>query len=136
MSLKHMEKIVTNDILVKVDDKTRGFTTVAGLRTRRLAINGETVEPNRWAAFFDGKVIRRASVSGRGLFRDASSDKLMRATFFDDAVRDYHLVFPTIGTINGPFRITSLEFAGEHNGEVTFDLSLEAAGDCQFGKAA
>jgi TP901-1 family phage major tail protein len=136
MSLKYMEKIVPQDILVKVDDRTRGFTTVAGLRIRRVGINGETVEPNRWAAFFDGKPIKRASVSGRGLFRDAASDELMRAQFFDGTVKDYQFVFPNIGTVSGPFQITSLEFAGEHNGEVTFDLALEAAGDCQFDKAA
>jgi predicted secreted protein len=29
----------------------------------------------------------------------------------------------------------SLEFAGEHNGEVTFDLSLESAGELTFAAA-
>ena len=33
--------------------------------------------------------------------------------------------FPDFGTVQGAFQITSLEFAGEHNGEVTYDMALE-----------
>jgi TP901-1 family phage major tail protein len=42
------------------------------------------------------------------------------------------VVVPDFGAIEGPFQIASLEFAGEHNGEVTFDLSLESAGALTF----
>jgi TP901-1 family phage major tail protein len=41
-------------------------------------------------------------------------------------------VVPDFGTIEGPFQIASLEFAGEHNGEVTFDVALESAGALAF----
>ena len=71
-------------------------------------------------------------MSGRGLFKDAATDALMRQTFFDGAVKDYQVVIPDFGTVEGPFQITSLEFAGEHNGEVTYELSLESAGALTF----
>ena len=71
-------------------------------------------------------------MSGRGLFKDAATDALMRQTFFDGAVKDYQVVIPSFGTVQGPFQITGLEFAGEHNGEVTYDLSLESAGALTF----
>ncbi len=74
-------------------------------------------------------------VSGRGLFKDAATDALMRQTFFDGAVKDYQVVIPDFGTVEGPFQITSLEFAGEHNGEVTYELSLESAGALTFAAA-
>jgi TP901-1 family phage major tail protein len=125
------------DLLIKIDDGS-GFTTVAGLRTRRLAFNAETVDithaesANRWRELLDGAGVKRASVSGRGLFKDADSDDLMRATFFAGAVKDYQVVIPDFGTVEGAFQIVSLEFAGEHNGEVTFDLSLESAGELTF----
>jgi TP901-1 family phage major tail protein len=125
------------DLLIKIDDGS-GFTTVAGLRTRRLAFNAETVDithaesVNRWRELLDGAGVKRASVSGRGLFKDASSDELVRATFFAGAVRDYQVVIPDFGTVEGAFQIVSLEFAGEHNGEVTFDLALESAGELTF----
>ncbi len=128
------------DLLVKIADGT-GFTTVAGLRTRRLAFNAETVDithaesANRWRELLDGAGIKRAAVSGRGLFKDASTDMLMRQTFFDGAVVNYQIVIPSFGTVQGPFQVTSLEFAGEHNGEVTYDMALELAGELTFAAA-
>jgi TP901-1 family phage major tail protein len=34
--------------------------------------------------------------------------------------------------MQGPFQIVNLEFAGEHNGEVTYDVALESAGELTF----
>jgi TP901-1 family phage major tail protein len=118
-----------------------GYTTVAGLRTRRLAFNAETVDithaesANRWRELLDGAGIKRASVSGRGLFKDATSDALMRQAFFDGSVVSHQIIIPDFGTVQGPFQITSLEIAGEHNGEVTYDMSLESAGELTFTEA-
>ena len=125
------------DLLVKIADGA-GYTTVAGLRTRRLAFNAETVDithaesANRWRELLDGAGVKRASVSGRGLFKDASTYALMRQTFFDGAVKSYQIVVPDFGTVQGAFQIANLEFAGEHNGEVTYDVSLESAGELTF----
>lgn len=128
------------DLLVKIADGA-GFTTVAGLRTRRLSFNAETVDvthaesANRWRELLDGAGVKRASVSGRGLFKDASTDALMRQTFFDGAVKTYQIVIPDFGTVQGAFQLTNLEFAGEHNGEVTYDVALESAGEMTFAAA-
>jgi TP901-1 family phage major tail protein len=128
------------DLLVKIADGV-GFVTVAGLRTRRLAFNAETVDVthaesvNRWRELLEGAGVKRASVAGRGLFKDASSDALMRQTFFDGAVKTYQIVIPDFGTVEGPFQIVSLEFAGEHNGEVTYEIALESAGALTFAAA-
>jgi len=125
------------DLLVKIADGT-GFTTVAGLRSRRIAFNAETVDithaesAGRWRELLEGAGIKRAAIAGRGLFKDGSSDALMRQTFFDGAVKDYQIVIPDFGAVQGAFQITSLEFAGEHNGEVTYELSLESAGALTF----
>jgi TP901-1 family phage major tail protein len=125
------------DLLVKISDGV-GFTTVAGLRARRLSFNAETVDvthaesSGRWRELLDGAGIKRAAVSGRGLFKDASSDALMRQTFFDGAIKNFQIVIPDFGTVAGPFQLTSLEFAGEHDGEVTYELALESAGELTF----
>ena len=125
------------DLLLKMNDGT-GFVTVAGLRSRKIAFNAETVDvthaesADRWRELPEGAGVKRASVSGRGLFKDAASDALVRQTFFDGAVTPCQIVVPDFGTIEGPFQISSLEFSGEHNGEVTFDLGLESAGALSF----
>jgi TP901-1 family phage major tail protein len=126
------------DLLIKITDGVGGFTTVAGLRTRRLAFNAETVDitnaesANRWRELLGGAGVKRASVSGRGLFTDAATDASMRQTFFDGTVLTYQIVVPDFGTMQGLFQLTNLEFAGEHNGEVTYDVALESAGEVTF----
>lgn len=125
------------DLLLKMSDGTN-FITVAGLRSRRIAFNAETVDitsadsTDRWRELLAGAGVKRASLSGSGLFKDAASDALVRQAFFDGAVSDCQVVLPDFGTVEGLFQITSLEFAGQHNGEVTFDIALESAGAVTF----
>lgn len=128
------------DLLVKIHDGS-AFVTVAGLRTRRLAFNAETVDithaesTDRWRELLEGAGVKRASVAGRGLFKDAATDTLMRQVFFDGMLKTYQIVIPDFGAIEGAFQIVSLEFAGEHNGEVTYELALESAGALTFAAA-
>ncbi|HVV42907.1 MAG TPA: phage major tail protein, TP901-1 family [Nitrobacter sp.] len=125
------------DLLLKMSDGTN-FVTVAGLRSRRIAFNAETVDitnadsTDRWRELLAGAGVKRASLSGSGLFKDAASDALVRQAFFDGAVNDCQVVLPDFGTVEGLFQITSLEFAGQHNGEMTFDIALESAGALTF----
>ena len=125
------------DLLVKIDN-AGSFVTVAGLRTRRIAFNAETVDithaesAGQWRELLEGAGVKRASIAGRGLFKDAATDALMRQVFFDGAVKDYQIVIPDFGSIAGAFQIVSLEFAGEHNGEVTYEVALESAGALTF----
>ena len=54
------------DLLIKIADGA-GYTTVAGLRTRQLAFNTETVDVthsesvNRWRELLDGAGVKHAS---------------------------------------------------------------------------
>ena len=125
------------DLLLKIFDGST-YVTVAGLRSRKIAFNAETVDithaesVDRWRELLAGAGVRRASLSGRGLFKDAASDALVRQMFFDGTINACRIVVPDFGTIDGPFQIVGLEFSGEHNGEVTFDVSLESAGALAF----
>ena len=37
-------------------------------------------------------------------------------------------MIPDFGVIAGPFQVTGLEYAGTHDGEATFEVSLASAG--------
>ena len=125
------------DLLVKMFDGA-SYATVAGLRSRKIAFNAELVDVthaesvDRWRELLAGAGVKRASISGRGLFKDAASDALVRQAFFDGAINNCQVIVPDFGTIQGAFQISGLEFSGEHNGEVTFDISLESAGALTF----
>ncbi len=130
------------DILLKLDGEGTGsFVTVAGLRTKKLAFNSETVDvtdadsAGRWRELLAGSGVQRAAVTGAGIFKDAASDVLIRTTFFDGAIVDWQLAIPDFGVVEGPFQISALEYAGSHDGEVTFELALESAGAISFTAA-
>lgn len=127
------------DMLLKLDQTGSGsFLTVAGLRTRALALNAAAIDvtdaesAGRWRELLDGGGIKRAAVSGSGIFKDSASDAKVRELFFAGTIRDWQLILPDFGTIEGPFQITALEFSADHAGEVTFDIALESAGEIGF----
>lgn len=130
------------DLLLKIDSGGEGgFVTVAGLRTKRLAFNSETVDvtdadsAGRWRELLGGSGVQRASVSGAGIFKDAQSDALIRTGFFSGTIAGWQLAIPGFGVVEGPFQVTALEYTGSHDGEVTFDIALESAGALAFEAA-
>ncbi|TWF57001.1 phage major tail protein, TP901-1 family [Neorhizobium alkalisoli] len=125
------------DLLLKIDNGGT-FATVAGLRSRRLAFNAETVDvtdaesAGRWRELLGGAGVQRASLSGAGIFKDQASDLLVRSAFFAGSILSWQVVIPAFGTVTGPFQVTALEYSGEHDGEVRFELALESAGALTF----
>jgi TP901-1 family phage major tail protein len=131
------------DLLLKVDTDGEGsFTTVAGLRARSLAFNAATVDitdqdsTGRWRELLQGAGIKTARIAGSGIFKDAASDETLRSYFFAGTVRDFQVIVPDLGTVEGPFQIASLEYGGQHDGEVSFELGLESAGALSFTPAS
>jgi len=126
------------DLLLKIQDGA-SFITIAGLRTRQIVFNAETVDVTnaesigRWRELLGGAGVRRASIAGSGVFRDAASDAMLRQVFFDGAIRDFQMAIPDFGVISGAFQIVALEYRGDHAAEVTFEIALESAGALTFG---
>ena len=130
------------DLLIKVDATGGGsFETVAGLRASRIALNAETVDATtaesagRWRELLAGAGARSASITGSGVFKDANSDAVVRQAFFDGAHLESQIIVPDFGTVEGPFQISGLEYAGDHDGEATFEISLSSAGALTFTAA-
>jgi TP901-1 family phage major tail protein len=128
------------DILLKVGDggSPEAFTSVAGLRARTISLNAKTVDTTdsdsagRWRELLAGAGVKSCSVSGAGVFRDQASDALIREAFFAQEARSWRLVIPEFGTLEGRFLVAALEYAGEHEGEATYALTLASAGPVSF----
>ncbi len=128
------------DLLLKIDADGAGttFTSVAGLRSRSIAVASETVDvthaesAGRWRELLSGAGSKHAKVTGSGIFKDAASDALIRQLAFDGLVRTWQVIVPDFGIIQGPFQISSLEFTARHDAEVAFDIALESAGELTF----
>jgi TP901-1 family phage major tail protein len=59
----------------------------------------------------------------------------VRQYFFDGTIREWQVVIPDFGTVEGLFQISSFELTGRHDAEVAFELSLDSAGELTFAAA-
>ncbi|MEL7280157.1 MAG: phage major tail protein, TP901-1 family [Pseudomonadota bacterium] len=130
------------DLLVKIDLDTSGnFETVAGLRATRVNFNAESVDVTSlessggWRELLGGAGVKSANISGSGVFRDELVDERVRQVFFDGETPDFQVVIPDFGVVEGPFQIASLEYAGTHDGEATYEMALSSAGELTFTTA-
>jgi len=126
------------NLLLKLDDGQGGFDTVAGLRSKSLAFNTRSVDitnadsTGEWQELLAGAGIKSAAISGSGIFKDQPADDLVRTTFFNGVILNWQIIVPDFGMIDGLFQITQLSYQGEHDGEVSFEMSLESAGTLNF----
>ncbi|MEP2028942.1 MAG: phage major tail protein, TP901-1 family [Paracoccaceae bacterium] len=127
------------DLLVKVDMTSAGqFVSVAGLRATRISFNAESVDVTSlesqggWRELLSGAGVRSAAISGSGVFKDATTDERARQLFFDGETPDFQVIIPDFGIIEGPFQVTAIEYAGSHNGEATYEMSMASAGALTF----
>ena len=130
------------DLLVKVDMNGVGqFETVAGLRATRVSFNAESVDVTSlesqggWRELLSGAGVKSAAISGSGVFKDEGTDERARQLFFDGETPDFQVIIPDFGIVEGAFQVTSIEYAGSHDGEATFEIALASAGAIAFTAA-
>ncbi|MEL7345409.1 MAG: phage major tail protein, TP901-1 family [Pseudomonadota bacterium] len=127
------------DLLIKLDMTGSGqFETIAGLRATRISFNAESVDVTSlesqggWRELLGGAGVKSASISGSGVFKDASTDERARQIFFDGETPEFQVIIPGFGVVEGAFQVSSIEYSGSHNGEATYELSMASAGALSF----
>ncbi|WP_230635649.1 phage tail tube protein [Sphingomonas sp. Leaf4] len=109
------------------------YTTVAGMRTTQLSINGEAVavtskDSGGWRDLLAGAGVRSVSVSAAGVFTGASAEVRIRGSALVGRIDDYRLTFEGGEMMTGRFLVTRLDYAGDYNGERSYTLALESSG--------
>ena len=109
------------------------FTTVAGLRTTQLSINGEMVaitskDSGGWRELLSGAGVRSVSVSGAGVFTGSGAEVRLKGNALAGLIDDYRLSFESGETLTGRFLVTRLDYAGDYNGERIYTIALESSG--------
>ena len=116
-------------------------STVAGLRSTSMTINGEMVDittkdsdalvsggSTKARALLAGGGVSNMAISASGVFTDSTLENEVRERAQKGTIDTYKLVFGDGDNIAGSFQITSYERAGEYNGEETYSLTLESSG--------
>jgi TP901-1 family phage major tail protein len=122
--------------LLKIGDGASppGFTTVAGLKTTQLSINGDAVAITNkgsggWRELLSGAGVRSVSVAASGIFTGSSAEAQVRSLALTGALDDYELSFESGERMQGKFLVSRLEYAGDFNGERNYTLALESSGE-------
>lgn len=122
------------DLLMKIGGGSPvTYTTIAGLRSTSITVNDEAVDvTNKDSAgnrtlLPDGGIYS-VSISGSGVFTDVAVEATLRTAAGAATFSSYQFLVPSFATYTGSFMVTSLEYAGEYNGEVTYSCSFESSG--------
>ena len=136
------------DVLMKIDISGTK-TTIVGLRSTSITLNDESVDITNkdslgTRTLLAGAGVNSISISGSGVFTDSTAEVAVRTAYQAQqnttngssaqtaAFTSFEFSMPDLGTYTGPFQITSLEYAGEYNGEATYSMSFESAGYITF----
>lgn len=130
------------DLLLKVEDDALPGTYVAvgGFRSNSFTINGEGIDitnkdSNGFKEMLDGAGVRSVTASGTGVFMDDAIFTQVNTDVLAGSIKSWEVIIPDFGTYEAGFLITSVEFAGEHNGEATYTINLESSGAVTFTAA-
>lgn len=121
--------------LLKVGDgaATPVYTTIAGLRTTQLSINGDPVVithkgSGAWRELLSGGGVRSVSVSAAGVFTGSLAETRLKNSALIGVLDDYELSFEGGERLRGKFLVVRLDYAGDFNGERSYTLALESSG--------
>ena len=110
------------------------FSTVAGMRTTQMSVNGEAVnvtskDSGGWRELLSGAGVRSVSVAASGIFTGSAAEARLKANALGGALDEYELSFESGERMRGRFLVTRLDYAGDYNGERTYALALESSGE-------
>lgn len=126
-------------LLMKIGDgaSPEVFTTIGGMRSNTLTMNDEMVDVTNKDSSGARTILAQGgvnsiTVAGSGVFTDSASETTLKGKFNVSALTNYQFLVPDFGTFTGSFMLTTLEYAGEYNGEVTYSFTFESSGAITF----
>jgi len=133
------------EVLIKIWDGNDSYDIIGGLRSSSITLNDESVDvttkdSSGYRTLLAGGGVNSISISGSGVFTDSTTEGLLKDAYLGQlqfqadgttsntpAFTDFEFFIPNFFKFTGAFQITSLEYAGEYNGEATYSMSFESA---------
>lgn len=110
------------------------YSTVAGLKTTQLTINGDPIaitnkDSGGWRELLSGAGVRSVSVAASGIFTGSVAETQIKNLALGGQTAPYELSFESGERMQGSFLVSRLEYAGDFNGERNYTLALESSGE-------
>lgn len=128
-----MSATAGKDLLLESDDGAGTFTVMGGLRSSSISLNGEAIDvtdqsSNQWTTLLDGAGIKKASISGSGIFNNSANEQLAITRMLGGTIANYKLVDGTGKAFLGAWKITKLERKGGYKDAQEWSMTLESSG--------
>ena len=111
------------------------LVAIAALRTKTMTLGNEVIDVTSdddlgFRSLLDDPGTKTLEMSVEGILKDVPSLNSLIALAMSgtDIVDTFSILFPGIGTMAGPFAITSFEVGAPYNEGTTFSCSLQSAG--------
>jgi TP901-1 family phage major tail protein len=111
------------------------LAAIAALTTKSMTLGNEAIDVTSeddagFRRLLDEPGTKTLDMSFEGVTKDVPSLNALitLAMSGTDVVETFSILFPQIGTMAGPFAITSLEIGAPHNEGSTFSCSIQSAG--------
>lgn len=138
-----MAKQPGRTVLIKIGDgqESEAFSTLCGLTTKGLTINNNKYDnttaacgAEAGALWGSGRTgIKNFSISGDGLMEGETAEtRLNTVAMLANAVANFQVIIPGLGTFEGEFHVDSAEYGGEMEGEATYAIALSSNGAVTF----
>ncbi len=112
-----------------------GGLTETSLTMNGTVIDGSTKDTLGWRELVEDAALKSFSIACSGMFKDSTTDDLMRQKAFNQTIDRYTLVMPNADTLECDFQITGFTTAGSVEGVQTYNYTLESSGIPVYTKA-
>jgi TP901-1 family phage major tail protein len=130
-----MPKFAGKLITMSIETTTSGtYVAFGGLLTKSVRLNAAAIDitdgdsTDLFQEMLGGGGVKSLEISGSGRFNDDAAIERARSLFMTGTLATMRFLIPDWGTIQGAFYITSLEFGGNYDAEVTDSLSFMSSG--------
>lgn len=132
------------ELILKRKNASDTFDIVCIVEQRSLQINNEEVDTTKPSCTAPGGPLHFSAIpgiqsirfSGNGAYVDNATAKLVTSDVLTQAITEYQIVVPSVGTFEGPLLLTSANFSGEKTNELQRDLAGVFIGKPEFEAAA
>jgi TP901-1 family phage major tail protein len=129
------------DVLLSINTTSTTYVAIGGARTVSMSLNNQPVDATsasstgQWRQLIDAAGILSMDATFSGVFQDDARDEDLRAAQMGRTLKNFRVTVPDFGTFTGPFIVTNLTYGGSHDGEATFEVSLQSGGQITFAAA-
>jgi TP901-1 family phage major tail protein len=106
---------------------------LGGLKSTTLTMANQVVDVSTkdtfgWRELLEDGSLKFFSIACDGIFKNSSSDAIIRGFVFSNTLNPFTFAFPNGDTISGTFQITNYQRKGDVEGVETYSMTLESTG--------